>query len=617
MGETPSSAALVGRDAIDNVVLMEDHDRAYHAWKQARLSGRILLHIDAHIDWAWIGDKDPRVLLEARTSRQVESMLEARGLWNLTARASSELVHIGNYIYPALKEGIVREFYWVVPDRFMERPAEVVGCFQSLGTINPQARMAITAADHAVVATIDDTTVTACSLPHVPRFREPVLLDIDTDFLLSDPWERARAGDDLWKLLPWIWPDELVQRLNERGVRTDFVTIAYSVEGGFTPLGYKYLGDELALRLTHPRLPERDRRLLIEKRLAACDRHHNEPEQAIARYEAALALAPEDASSHFNLAYLYDERGAYDLAARRYREAVQLDPTYATAYNHFGPMYPSTMLERARAEYERILRWDPQRVDARCGLADLLARHERWEPATTLYRTIIESRPDHADALRGLGYVCAKQRRWDEAIVHLSRSIVLRPDGGFAHFWLGEAYGHRQRWDEAIDAYLTALRLGFHNVAPHRRLGNLYVRKRRFHEAWKHYRKLVGVWTWRTLLRRRADFRPRFANVTRETVSLTSATRLVKSETVPWRLIEEQAVLLDLDRGAVVRLNPVGAEIWDAIDGTRTVAEIVAHICRTFEVGRRTARRDVHRFLERLLRDELVEQRVSVSAASV
>src|SRR5438552_18294703 len=88
MGETPSSAALVGRDAIDNVVLMEDHDRAYHAWKQARLSGRILLHIDAHIDWAWIGDKDPRVLLEARTSRQVESMLEARGLWNQIGRAS-------------------------------------------------------------------------------------------------------------------------------------------------------------------------------------------------------------------------------------------------------------------------------------------------------------------------------------------------------------------------------------------------------------------------------------------------------------------------------------------------------------------------------------------------
>ena len=93
-------------------------------------------------------------------------------------------------------------------------------------------------------------------------------------------------------------------------------------------------------------------------------------------------------------------------------------------------------------------------------------------------------------------------------------------------------------------------------------------------------------------------------------------TRLAKSEKIPWRLIEEEAVLLDLDEGEVLRLNPVGAEIWNAIDGTRTVAEIVVHICRTFEVSHRTARRDAHRFLKQLLRHELVEERLSVSTES-
>ncbi len=612
-------AALVGRDPVGNVMMMEDHDGAYYAWKQAGFSGRILLHIDAHIDWAWIGDKDPRALLEARSSSQVESMLAERGLWNLTARTSAELVHIGNYIYPALKEAIVREFYWVVPDRCMESRAEqrkLVRQFQSLETINPRVMTTTTVTDHAVVAAIDDIQVTACTLSHLPRFREPILLDIDTDFLLIDPWESARAGDDLWKQLPWIWPDELVERLKEKDVRTDFVTIAYSVEGGFTPLSYKYLGDELALRLKHPELPERDRELLTHKRRAACDRRENKLDHAIAHYEAALALAPQDASSHFNLAYLYDKRGAYELAAARYREAVQLDPTYATANNNFGPIYPWTMLERAQAEYQRILRWDPQNLDAQYGLADLLARHERWEPAARLYRTVIELRPDHAAALRGLGYVCAKRRMWDEAIVQLTRSIVLQPDAGFAYFWLGEAYFHPQRWDEAIEAYLTALRRGFQIVPIHRRLGNLYLRKRKFHQAWKHYQKAVRLWAWRKLLRSRTPSKAPFDDFTGETAALTSDTRLAKSQKVPWRLIEAEAILLDLDEGEVLRLNPVGAEIWNAIDGTHTVAEIVAHICRTFDVSQRTARRDVHRFLERLLRYQLVEQRLGVSAGS-
>src|SRR5260370_17855583 len=106
--------------------------------------------------------------------------------------------------------------------------------------------------DQGVVAEINNTKVTACALSNLPDIREPVLLDIDTDFLLTEPVESARAGDDLWKQLPWIWPDELVAKLKEKGVRTDFVTIAYSVEGGFQPLTYSSLADTLALRFTHP-----------------------------------------------------------------------------------------------------------------------------------------------------------------------------------------------------------------------------------------------------------------------------------------------------------------------------------------------------------------------------
>src|SRR5437867_2456026 len=96
---------------------------------------------------------------------------------------------------------------------------------------------------------------------------------------------------------------------------------------------------------------------------------------------------------------------------------------------------------------------------------------------------------------------------------------------------------------------------------------------------------------------------------TGEAAMLTVETRLAKSEKIPWRLIEEEAILLDLDEGEVLRLNPVGAEIWSAIDGRHTVEEIVAHIRRTFEVSHWTARRDVHRFLKQLLRHALVEER--------
>jgi len=516
----PGPPGLVGLDPISSVVMMEDHDGSYYAWKRAGISGRILLHIDAHIDWAWIADKDPRALLQAQSLSQVELMLEERGLWNLNQRTNAELVHIGNYIYPALKEGIVKEFYWIVPDSFMENPTEwrhVIRQFQNLQRINPRAMKGVTIDVNRVVAEINDTKVTACTLSHLPDIHEPILLDIDTDFLMPEPSESVRTVDDLWKQLPWIWPDELVSRLKDKGVRTDFATIAYSVEGGYTPLPYKYLGDDLALRLKHPQLPERHHERLAHKRRGAYYQHDNELDRAIAEYEMACAIVPEDASSHFNLAYLYDEKRVHDHAAARYRQAVQIDRTYATAYNNFGPVYHNLgMIEKAREEYQRLLRWDPQNTDAHYGLAEVLAAQQRWDEAMRRYRTVLAITPAHSRALRGLGFAYLKRKQWEEAITQFRRCVALKPNDGFGHFWLGEALLQQRRWDEAIEAYRTALRCGLRITAIHRRLGDLYLRKRKFHKALKQYRKGLRVWGWPMLFSIRERSRTLFEKLSRE-----------------------------------------------------------------------------------------------------
>lgn len=44
------------------------------------------------------------------------------------------------------------------------------------------------------------------------------------------------------------------------------------------------------------------------------------------------------------------------------------------------------------------------------------------------------------------------------------------------------------------------------------------------------------------------------------------------------RLAENEAVLLHLDSGAYHELNPVGAEIWDLLDGDRTADEIASEL---------------------------------------
>ncbi len=84
--------------------------------------------------------------------------------------------------------------------------------------------------------------------------------------------------------------------------------------------------------------------------------------------------------------------------------------------------------------------------------------------------------------------------------------------------------------------------------------------------------------------------------------------RFARDARISWRIIEDEAILIDHDEREVMRLNPVGAEIWEGLDGTRTVNEIIDYIYHTFEVDRNRARKDVLRFLKELARREMVEE---------
>lgn len=47
-----------------------------------------------------------------------------------------------------------------------------------------------------------------------------------------------------------------------------------------------------------------------------------------------------------------------------------------------------------------------------------------------------------------------------------------------------------------------------------------------------------------------------------------------KNGHVPWRVIEEEAVLVDIERGNVIQLNEVACFIWSQIDGKKKFARL-------------------------------------------
>ncbi|HDP69821.1 MAG TPA: PqqD family protein [Actinobacteria bacterium] len=80
-----------------------------------------------------------------------------------------------------------------------------------------------------------------------------------------------------------------------------------------------------------------------------------------------------------------------------------------------------------------------------------------------------------------------------------------------------------------------------------------------------------------------------------------------KSDKVPWRIIEGEAILVGVEQGEVIHLNDTAAEIWNAIDEKNTVKDIVNHILDEFEVEKEEAEKDVLELLDKLLEKGVIE----------
>jgi coenzyme PQQ biosynthesis protein PqqD len=77
-----------------------------------------------------------------------------------------------------------------------------------------------------------------------------------------------------------------------------------------------------------------------------------------------------------------------------------------------------------------------------------------------------------------------------------------------------------------------------------------------------------------------------------------------RNERMPWRIIEDEAILVNIDSEMVIHLNEVAAEIWSAMDGKRTVGEIVDTVHGMFKADRPTIEKDVVKFVNELLEKE-------------
>jgi adenylate cyclase len=183
------------------------------------------------------------------------------------------------------------------------------------------------------------------------------------------------------------------------------------------------------------------------------------------------------------------------LARRYFKEAIALDPEFATPYSFMGQIHladvrrglsksPQKSIGKAFKLAQKVLALDESHSGGHILLGTIHLIKKQHEKATAAFERAIALEPNRPGSLFWLGVALSSTGRPQEAIPHFKRVIRLNPlDPSLGLLGLGSAYVRMERYEEAITVLKKALHYQPDFFIAHVRLAMCYAALGREEEA--------------------------------------------------------------------------------------------------------------------------------------
>ncbi|MCC7167940.1 MAG: tetratricopeptide repeat protein, partial [Rhodospirillales bacterium] len=173
-------------------------------------------------------------------------------------------------------------------------------------------------------------------------------------------------------------------------------------------------------------LKDDDKQGAVHDRLAQVLAALGRLDQALYHFAQAAVYAPSASAAH-NVATALQKLERIAEAEHWYRQAIEIDPAYAPAYDNLGTLLQlDGRLDESAQLHEKAIALDPNRAGARVNLANALMAEGRIPGALAALRWAMMMRPDdpvaHQNLLMGMNYdetcsaasLAAESRRWGD-----------------------------------------------------------------------------------------------------------------------------------------------------------------------------------------------------------
>ena len=413
--------------------IFDDHYHSFVTWRENGLRDLTCVHIDAHLDVMSrsFSDSSLKAIAEAKTAAELEVF---RG----DARLPWGGFHCGNYLYPALKDGTVKELIWVVPPHVIAGETFVDGVRQECQKwldFRLEEYRSLRSVNGAVVGKLAGCDFTVCTADNFPELslsqRSNLALDIDVDYFVRN------SDDKIWQT-----PHDLFRKLGN--LEPKVLTVAYSVDGGYTPLQDRYLGkvtldvfgegDESKWEVETAKLLEIDELDDGEKSESYSAFLKSAPDWLkpaillrMGKGDEAIAYDPEYTLRPLNVASRFLNKKEFDqgLALLQKIETKELEALYIHAYLCLG------------------------KSDAVLAYKSLQELLQRLAPESL----------ERSQILMTLAQACQQLGRDKECLTYANEALTLEPKSAELYFLLANSHRKMGAGKKAAKAVRKALRL--------------------------------------------------------------------------------------------------------------------------------------------------------------
>src|ERR1700686_719465 len=174
--------------------------------------------------------------------------------------------------------------------------------------------------------------------------------------------------------------------------------------------------------------------------------------KATAAAAKAFALDASLGEAHASLGYALDLYGwDWDGAETEYKQAIQLNPGYATAHQWYSwHLFMVGRNDDALIELRRAESLDPLSLIINADIADALCVAHRYDEAVEQSEKTLKMDANFAVGHYELGQALVQKHMYDRAIVEFQRAIELSGHSGAFDSNLGYAYAVSGRKEEAL-----------------------------------------------------------------------------------------------------------------------------------------------------------------------